>query len=103
MHSNADIKYRYYNGLYRVHASRPQQTHGALEDTLAFPQRPHSCMFKINADAWLSKITERRYVLVLPMKNAPVYQCFTLGTLKNLVCHVWWALQYLALLSTNRN
>jgi len=26
-----------------------------------------------------------------------MYQCFTLGTLKNLVCHLWWALQYLAL------
>jgi len=38
------------------------------------------------------KITERRYVLVLPRKNAPVYQCFTLGTLKNLVCHLWWEL-----------
>ena len=25
------------------------------------------------------KITKRRYVLVLPRKNAPVYQCFTLG------------------------
>ena len=46
-----------------------------------------------------TKITKRRYVLVLPRKNAPVYQCFTLGTLKNLVCHVWWALQYLALWS----
>jgi len=44
-----------------------------------------------------TKITKRGYVLVLPWKNAPVYQCFTLGTLKNLVCHVWWALQYLAL------
>ena len=30
-----------------------------------------------------------------------MHQCFTLGTLKNLVCHVWWALQYLALLETN--
>ena len=38
-----------------------------------------------------------------PEKNAPVHQCFTLGTLKNLVCHVWWALQYLALWATNRN
>jgi len=36
-----------------------------------------------------TKITKRRYVLVLPRNNAPVYQCFTLGTLKNLVCHVW--------------
>jgi len=44
-----------------------------------------------------TKITKRRYVMVLPRRNAPVYQCFTLGTLKNLVCHVWWALQYLAL------
>jgi len=43
------------------------------------------------------------YCMVLPRKNAPVYQCFTLGTLKNLVCHVWWALQYLALWATNRN
>jgi len=44
-----------------------------------------------------SNITKRSFVLVLPRKNAPVYQGFTLGTLKNLVCHVWWALQYLAL------
>ena len=38
-------------------------------------------------------------------ENAPVYQCYTLDTLKNLVCHVWWALQYLALhvWATNRN
>jgi len=36
-------------------------------------------------------------------KNDPVYQCFTLGTLKNLDCHVWWALQYFALWVTNRN
>jgi len=50
-------------------------------------------------------ITKRRYmyVLVLPRKNTPMYQCFTLGRLKNLVCHVWWALKYLALRSTNRN
>jgi len=27
-----------------------------------------------------TKITERRYVLVIPRKNAPVYQRFTLGT-----------------------
>jgi len=27
-----------------------------------------------------TKITKRRYVLVLSRKNAPVYQCFTLGT-----------------------
>ena len=50
-----------------------------------------------------TKITKRRYILVLPRKNAPVYQCFTLGTLKNLVCHVWWALQYLALWANYRN
>ena len=36
-------------------------------------------------------------------KNVPVFQCFTLGTLMNLICHVWWALQYLALWATNRN
>jgi len=36
-----------------------------------------------------------------PRQNAPVYQCFTL--LNNLVCHVWWALQYIALWATNRN
>jgi len=29
-------------------------------------------------------ITKRRFVLVLPRKHAAVYQCFTLGTLKNL-------------------
>ena len=44
-----------------------------------------------------TKITKRRYVLILSRKNAPMYQCLTLGMLKNLVCHVWWALQYLAL------
>ena len=44
-----------------------------------------------------TKLTKRTYVQVLPRQNAPVYQCFTLGTVKNLVCHVWWALQYLAL------
>jgi len=43
------------------------------------------------------------YVLVLPRKNCPVYQCFTLGTLKNLVWHEWWAFQYLALWTTYRN
>jgi len=50
-----------------------------------------------------TKLTKRRYVPVLPRKNASVYQCFTLGTIKNLVCHMWWALQYLALCATNRN
>ena len=44
-----------------------------------------------------TKITKRRYVLVLPWKNVPVYHSFTMGTLRILVCHVWWALQYLAL------
>jgi len=33
--------------------------------------------------------------------NVPVYQCFTLSTLKNL--NVWWTLQYLALWATIRN
>jgi len=51
----------------------------------------------------LTKITKRRCVRVLSRKNAPVYQCFTLGTLKNLVCHMWWVLQYLALWATNNN
>jgi len=32
--------------------------------------------------------------LLLPGKHAPVYLCYTLGTLKNLVCHVWRAPQY---------
>ena len=49
-----------------------------------------------------TKITKRRYILVLPRKNAPVYQCFTLGTLKNLVCHMWLALQYHASWVTNK-
>jgi len=35
-----------------------------------------------------------------PGKNVSLYKCFTLETLKNLSCHVRWALQYLA---TNRN
>ena len=34
-----------------------------------------------------TKRTERRYVLALPRINVPVYQCYTLGTLKNLVRH----------------
>ena len=42
-------------------------------------------------------------LLVLSSKNAPVYQCFTLDTLKNMACHVCWALQYLALWATKRN
>ena len=43
-----------------------------------------------------TKITKRRYVLVLHRKNVLVNQCFSLGTLQNYVCHVRWALQYLA-------
>jgi len=38
-----------------------------------------------------------------PEKNAPVYLFYVLGTFKNQVCHLWWALQYLALWVTNRN
>jgi len=41
-------------------------------------------------------LKEDNYTLVLLWKSAPMYQCYTLGTLKNLVCHVWWALQYFA-------
>jgi len=63
--------------------------------------RPRDCEF--NPPSLQLKLLKRRYVLVLPRKHAPVYQCFTLGTLKNLVCHVWWALQYLALWATYRN
>jgi len=51
----------------------------------------------------LKLLKRDNYVLVLPRKNAPVYQCVTLDTFKNLVCHVWWALQYLALWAANRN
>jgi len=36
-------------------------------------------------------------------KKAPVYQCFSLGMLKDTVYHVWSAFQYLALWATNRN
>ena len=61
--------------------------------------RPRDCEFDL--PSLQLKITKRRYVLVLPRKKAPVYQCFTLGTLKSLVCHVWWALQYLALWATD--
>jgi len=50
-----------------------------------------------------TKITKSRYVLVLSRKHAPVYQCFTLGTLEPGLSCVWWALQYLALWATNRN
>jgi len=49
--------------------------------------RPRDCEFDppphSNLNYW-----KRRYILVLPQENAPLYQCFTLGTLKNLVCHV---------------
>ena len=34
--------------------------------------------------------------------NAPLYPCYTLDTLMNLVCHVWWAIQYFALWVTNK-
>ena len=50
--------------------------------------RPRDCEF--DPPSLQLKLLKRRYVLVLPRKNALVYQCFTLGTLKNLVCHVWW-------------
>ena len=39
----------------------------------------------------------------IPGKTAPVYHCYTPSMLKNLVCYVWWALQYLALKVTNGN
>jgi len=54
-----------------VHAERPQRTHGALEDSAALPQHPHSVlsnrlskrqakafifsMLKTNAAAWRSR------------------------------------------------
>jgi len=63
--------------------------------------RPRDCEF--DPPSLQLKLLKRRYLRVFPRKNAPVYQCFTLDTLKNLVCHVWWALQYLALWATNRN
>ena len=44
------------------------------------------------------KLLEGDMYLLLPDKNAYVYQCYILGTIKNLVCHVWWALKYLALI-----
>ena len=64
--------YYYQNAwIYSVHATRPQRAHGALEDTTALPQRPHSALFntlykrqagagvmrvfKINAAAWRSR------------------------------------------------
>ena len=54
-----------------------------------FDCRARDCEF--DPPSLQRKLLKRRYVMVLPMKNAPVYQCFTLGTLKNLFCHVWWA------------
>ena len=66
-----------------------------------FDCRPRDCEF--DPPSLQLKLLKRRYVLVLPKKNAPVYQGFTLSTLNNLVCHVWWALQYLALWATHRN
>jgi len=50
-----------------------------------------------------TKITEKEICTGSSQENIPVYQCCTLGTLKNLVCHVWWTLQCLALRATNRN
>jgi len=38
-----------------------------------------------------------------PGKMLLVYQCYTLGTLINPVCHVWWAPQYYTLWATYRN
>ena len=40
--------------------------------------RPRDCEF--DPPSLQLKLLKRRYVLVLPRKNAPVYQCFTLGT-----------------------
>jgi len=55
---------------------------------------------QIQMNIWVASVDATQkgdYVLVLPRKNAPMYQCYTLGMLKDLVCHVWWVLQYLAL------
>ena len=44
--------------------------------------------------------------LQLKLLNGDMYWLFPgkmLPCIKNLVCHVWWALQYLALWATNRN
>jgi len=54
---------------------------------------PRDCEF----DSPSLQLKLLKYVLVLSRKNALVNQCLTLSMLKNLVCHVWWALQYLAL------
>ena len=45
-------------------------------------------------------IKRRYYVLFRPWKKAPVCKFFTLDTLMNLVCYVWWALRYFALCVT---
>jgi len=66
-----------------------------------FDCRPRDCEF--DPPSLQLKLLKEMYVLVLPRKNAPVYQCFTLGMLKNLGYLVWWARQYLALWVTNRN
>jgi len=47
----------------------------------------------LNTTSYPNKITKRRHQLVRSSKNAPLYQWFTQDTLKNLVCHVWRALQ----------
>jgi len=38
----------------------------------------------------LTRITKKEICTFFPRKNAPMYQCFTRGTLKKLVCHVWF-------------
>ena len=61
---------------------------------------------ELTFDQWIAISTPSlkqryMYVLVHPRKNDPVHQCYSLGTLKNLVCQVLWALQDLALWATN--
>jgi len=45
--------------------------------------RPRDCEFDSPPPQNQLNISKRRYVLVLPRKNAPVYKCYTLGMLKN--------------------
>jgi len=61
--------------------------------------QPRDCEF--DPPSLQLKLLKEDMYWFFPGKNATVYQCFTLGTLKNLVSHVWWVLQYLALWATN--
>jgi len=82
--------------------TRPRYCQNKHSDQVSWKSGRKYGLYIVNIKCWRGQ-RKRRYVLVLPKKNAPMFQCLTLGTLKNRVCHLWWALQYLALWATNRN